>query len=100
MSLQEFLIWILTRGGAGIIAFALMEWIGRHTNISAEIMRYLSLVLAALVAFGAYMAGVWIGYEPLPETTRAWIEGIFSAIAIAIPLSQAIHGRVRLRIAR
>jgi hypothetical protein len=97
MTLQEFLIWIISGGGSGVIAYWLLERIGERVNIDAEIKRYLSLVLAGLVALGAYMAGIGIGYEPQPDTARAWVEAIFSVIAVAIGLSQAIHGALRLR---
>lgn len=98
MTLRDFFMWILSGGGAGVIAYALMEQLGRHTNISAEMKRYLSLLLAALVAVLAYSSRVWIGYEPRPETVKAWIEALFAVIAIAIPTSQAIHGFVALRV--
>ena len=97
MTLQDFLVWIISGGGVGIIAYWLMERIGERANLSAEWKRYLSLLLAALVAVAAYGGSVAIGYEPQPETVAAWIEGVFAVIAVAVGLSQAIHGFTRLR---
>ena len=100
MSLQEFLIWVLSGGGAGVVAFLLMEWIGKNTDLQSDLKRYLSLALAATVAVAAYSAAVAMGYEPAPENTRGWIEAVFAAIAIAVMSSQAVHGFTRLRVKR
>lgn len=97
MTLQDFLVWVLSGGGAGIVAYWLMQRIEERANVSAEMKRYLSLLLAALAAVLAYFGSVWIGYEPQPETVKTWIEAVFSVIAIAIAASQAIHGFMRLR---
>jgi len=100
MSLQEFLVWVLSGGGAGVVAFILMEWIGKNTDLQSDLKRYLSLALAGLVAVAAYSAGVAMGYEPTPEDVRGWIEAVFSVIAVAVMASQAVHGFARLRVKR
>ena len=97
MSLQEFLIWVLSGGGAGVVAFLLMEWIGKNTDLQSDLKRYLSLALAATVAVAAYSAAVAMGYEPMPADVRGWIEAVFAVIAVAVMSSQAVHGYVRLR---
>lgn len=96
MSLQEFLVWIISGGGAGVVAYWIMEMIAKNVSIGSELKRYLSLVVAGLLAAGAYMASVFIGYEPKPEDVMAWIEAIFAVIALALGLSQIIHGRLKL----
>jgi len=100
MSLQEFLIWVLSGGGAGVVAFLLMEWIGNNTDLQSDLKRYLSLALAGVVAVGAYSAGVAMGYEPMPEDVRGWIEAVFAVIAVAVMSSQAVHGFTKLRVKR
>lgn len=97
MSLQEFLVWVLSGGGAGVVAFLLMEWIGKNTDLLPDLKRYLSLALAGIVAVVAYAAGVAMGYEPTPEDVRGWIEAVFAVIAVAVMSSQVVHGYVRLR---
>lgn len=97
MTLQEFLIWVLSGGGAGVAAFILMEWIGNNTDLQPDLKRYLSLALASTVAVAAYAAGVAMGYEPTPEDVRGWIEAVFSVIAVAVMASQAVHGFTKLR---
>lgn len=97
MTLQEFLVWLLSGAGSGAVAYAIMQFLEGKVDLSAEVKRYLSLAIAAVVAVGAFMATVGLGYEAQPETVRAWIEAIFSVIAVAIGLSQAIHGLLKLK---
>jgi len=49
---------------------------------------------------GAYSAGVAMGYEPMPEDVRGWIEAVFAVIAVAVMSSQAVHGFTKLRVKR
>ncbi len=95
MELSEFLLWLVSGGGAGIVAYWLMERIGKNIA-SSEIKRYLSLALAAGLAMLAYYGQTFLGYVATPETAQAWLEALFSVAAVAIGLSQAVHGRIKL----
>ena len=90
MTLQEALQWIVG-AGAGIIAYAAMG-LSFLDNLKPDIKRYVSLALAAAIASGAFYLQVALNYQSEPETTQAWIEALFSVVAVAIGLSQVIHG--------
>jgi len=99
MELNEFLLWLVTGGGAGVAGYWLMEQVGKYwPDLSSELKRYLSLTVAAGLAMLAYYAQTLLAYVPAPGTTQAWIEALFSVAAVAIGLSQSIHGRIRLRV--
>ena len=95
MELSEFLLWLVSGGGAGIVAYWLMERLG-NLELSSEFKRYLSLALAAGLAMLAYYGQTLLGYVGTPETAQAWLEALFSVAAVAIGLSQVVHGRVKL----
>lgn len=97
MEMQEMLVWVMGGGGAGIVAYWLMGHIAFLMQLAPEWKRYASLALAACLAMLAYAAAVGLGYEAQPESSQAWLEALFSVAAVAIGLSQAIHGRVKLR---
>ena len=97
MTLQEFLVWIISGGGAAALAYGIMELIGKRADLSSELKRYLSLVVAAVLAAGAYALRVLFGYDPAPATFLGWLEAIFAVIGLAVTVSQAIHGRLKLR---
>lgn len=97
MELSEFLLWLVTGGGAGVVGYYLMDQVVKYfPNLSSELKRYLSLAIAAGLAMLAYYVQTVLAYVPSPETAQAWIEALFSVAAVAIGLSQAVHGRVKL----
>ena len=99
MELKVFLLWLVTGGGAGIVGYWLMDQVTkRFPDMTSELKRYLSLTIAAVLAMLAYYVQTVLAYVPTPETTQAWIEVLFSVAAVAIGLSQAIHGRIKLAV--
>lgn len=95
--LSQVLVWITCGGGAGTIAYFLMEKVRPLAELSAEGKRYTSLGLAAILAMAAFALGVFLGYEPYPINPQMWAEGLFAVAFVATSLSQVIHGRVKLR---
>ena len=97
VQLGEFLTWIIGGGGAGILAFWLMENVKGLCDLGAEYKRYASLLLAGLLAAGAFGASVGLGYAVNPSDWQGWLESVFAVVAVAVGLSQVVHGRLRLR---
>ena len=97
MSLQELLTWILSGGGAGVIAYWAMENLAFLVMLAPQYKRYTSLTLAACLAVVGYLAAVGMGYQVGPETAKGWIEALFSVIGVAIGLSQLIHGARQMK---
>lgn len=98
MELKEFLIWLTSGSGAGVAAYALVgplvATLEKLTQfaLTSKAKRYLSLALAGVVASGAYWGTAALGYVVAPVGAQAWLEALFSVVAVAIGLSQAIHG--------
>ena len=98
MELKDFLFWLTAGGGAGIVGYWVMDQVAKYRpGLSSEFKRYLSLALAAGLAMLAHYVLVVMAYAPSPESVQAWVEALFSVAAVAVGLSQAIHGRVDLR---
>jgi TRAP-type C4-dicarboxylate transport system permease small subunit len=97
MELKEFFVWLVSGGGAGLVAYWLIGVIPWLEDMAPEPKRYVALALTGLLAAGAFAVTVVLGYQSVPGTWLAWVEQIFSVIAVAIGLSQAIHARRVLR---
>ena len=95
MSLEAFLAWVLTSGGAAVVSYVLMTQLEKipEFNPSAELKRYLSFVFAMLIAAGAFALTVELGYAEEPAGAQAWIEQLFLVMTTAIGLQQVIHAR-------
>jgi len=92
MELNEFLTWVLSGGGAGIVSYWLMEHLAFFVQLAAQYKRYVSLALAGGLAVLGYLAAVGMGYQVAPVEAKGWIEALFSVAGVAIGLSQLIHG--------
>lgn len=92
MELNEFLAWILSGGGAGVIAYWAMEHLAFLVQLPSQYKRFVSLALAGGLAMLGYMIGVEMGYQARPAEIKGWIEALFSVAGVAIGLSQLIHG--------
>jgi membrane protease YdiL (CAAX protease family) len=98
-SLSGFLLWLIGGGGAALVAFWLMEKLPL-SGLSSEVKRYISLALAVVLACLAFWAAVALNYQEKPGTTKEWIEQLFAIAFLVIVGSQALHGRLRLRVAK
>ena len=95
--LSQVLTWFVSGGGAGIVAYFLMEKLRPLAELTSELKRYVSLLLAAVLAMAAFALAVGLRYVEAPTTIQAWAEALFAVAFIATNLGQIIHGRTRLR---
>ena len=95
--LAAVLTWLVSAPGAGLASYFLMEKIPALAALSAELKRYASLALAALLAMAVFSAGVGLGYAAMPADVQGWGEALFAVAFVASGLGQTIHGRVKLR---
>lgn len=95
--LSQVLTWFVSGGGAGIVAYFLMEKVRPLAELTSELKRYVSLFLAAVLAMAAFALAVGLRYVESPSTIQSWAEALFAVAFIATNLGQIIHGRKRLR---
>ena len=98
MELLVFLTWFVAQGGAPALAYWIMAQIEWPETVNREWQRYMAMVLTGLLASIGYLAQVAMGYSPMPEGTRGWIEALFyvGAGAIAMVTNQVVHARLEL----
>ena len=95
-SLGEALAWVLSGGGAGVIAYFIVGKTSLN-ELGADYKRYASIAVTAALAIVAWGAGMGMNYLNVPVDWRGWVEAAFSVIAVALTTSQVIHGARDLR---
>jgi len=97
MDLKAGLLWLLDSGGAGYLAYWLIEHVGFLAALKPEAKRYAGFALTALLAAAAYVVAVACQYLPLPTpTVQGWAEALFPVLYGALVASLAVHGRLQL----
>lgn len=97
MDLKTFIVWILTGGGAGLVAYAIVEAVPFLQTLAEDYKRYVSLALISVLAAGAWALTVWFGWTAVPATAQDWVYELFSVIATALLTAKTIHGARDLR---
>lgn len=92
-SLLDAIVWVLSGGGAGALAYWLIERSGAVVDIPPRLKRPLAFAFTGLIAVGAYVGAVLMGYDQVPPDVFAWIEVLYSVVAAAILTSQLLHVR-------
>jgi len=94
--LGQILAQIISGPLAGTITFWIMEKFVPNT-VPSIWRRYLSLLLPAPLAVGAYvLAALAFRYVPAPVGWQAWVETIFAVGFLATTTAQGIHGARKL----
>jgi len=100
-SLPSILLWIVTGGGAGTIAFFLWELAEKTwpnlAGIKAFWERAITLSLTGLLALGGYGLQILFLQRPPPTTWMQFIEEGVSIVALAIITALTIHGAKQSR---
>ncbi len=99
MELREFLNWVISGGGAGVIAYWLLGRWGWFARQTAEIKRYVAIAATFILADIFWLAAVCAGYSQAPADTLGLIEQLFLTGTTAFGLSQVIHGARDLHVA-
>jgi len=93
MELKLVLAWIVSGGGAGILAYLIIDWIRGLKSLAPKPKRIVAFALSAVIAAGTWTAGAFVGYQEMPLTALAWVEKLFLVGTSAFGLSQLIHIR-------
>lgn len=94
-NLEGILTWVLGGGGAGWLAYWLIEQLNTG-KWDPFWKRVFSLTVTGLFGVLAYGVAVMFGYRPGCSDWQSWVEQIVAVIALAITTSQTIHGALKL----
>ena len=97
MQLKELLRWVVSGGGAGVLAYYIIARVRWPADFPSETKRYITFAGAFLLADLCWLAMVFSGYDVLPVNALGWVEQLFLVGTTSIGLSQIIHGAVDLR---
>lgn len=96
MSVKEIIAWVISSGGAMVLAYKLVEAIAFLRTLAPEPKRYAAFAVAFVIANALYMVGCALGYTPFPVGVGAWIETMVLIGSSAIVGNQTIHAREKL----
>lgn len=96
-SVQEFVAWLLSGGGAGVVAFWLVGNVPFLEELKPDFKRYVSFALTGAVAVLVWLFCLWMTWVKVPGDAQAWVEAIISVIGTAVITGQLIHGATSLR---
>jgi len=85
--------WVLSGGGAAVIAYWLMSNVPVLKGLSAEAKRYASYALAGGLAIAAWALLAWFGLGTWPVGPQAWLNEVIRVIMLGIVGSQVAHAR-------
>ena len=91
MELRAFFAWIVSGGGAGILAYLLVNGVEWLASLPPKTKRIAAFAVSALIAMGIYALAAFAGYQELPVSGMAWVENLFLVGSTAFGLSQLIH---------
>jgi len=96
MTFKMVLTWIIADGGAGVLAYWLMERVKALAELTPEPKRYASWAIAGVLAIAAYLVSMVFGGVAVPGEWREWFEVLFNVALGAIMVGQAAHARLQL----
>jgi len=97
LTLGEGLTWVLSGGGAGVVAFFLIDRVPFLAKLMPDYKRYVSIGLVLVLCGLAWGASMLLQYTPVPRDWIAWVEQGFSIGFVGITTSLLIHGATDLR---
>jgi len=97
LTLVGVILWILYSGGAGTLAWWLIDNVKFLKALEPDVKRYVGLGLPGVIALGTWGLGIVFTVVPLPVDARDWVSSAFGAVLPAVILAQTLHGATTLR---
>lgn len=88
---------LIFSGGAGYLAYKLMEKLGEGRKIAPDVKRYSAWALTVVLAWAAYGALLWFGVYDVPATAQELVLTLLSVAFVAFTSSQGFHAKNELR---
>lgn len=89
MDLNEFLVWVVSGGGAVGIASFILERVPAFQKLSSDGRRYVFLASAVVLALGAYAIVQFVPAAAL-EAAAPWF-AVIAGVAGPILVGQGVH---------
>lgn len=96
--LQGLLGWIVTGGGAVLIAYWVIEhwpWWPRFSEWQPEPKRWAAMAWVFVATAPAVLLQVWFGLRQMPPNIQAWLNIMFTAWGPLFLANQLWHGRAK-----
>ena len=93
MSIISGFEWLLSGGGAGIVAYMAVNRIRGLAELASQTKRIVAFAISGGLGVIAWAALIWLAQGPWPATPQAWVTALFAAAATAIATSTGIHTR-------
>ena len=90
-TLRLVLFFIIGNGGAGILAYYVIDKWAWASNLAPEPKRYFAYALAGLIGTLAFLATLGMGYQEAPVGWRNWIEVLVAVAFLSGGVSQFWH---------
>ncbi len=90
-TLRLVLFFLIGSGGAGVVAYYIIDRWPWASNLQPEPKRYLAYALSGVIGVLAYLATLAMNYQAAPEGWRAWIETIVAVAFLSGGVSQFWH---------
>lgn len=98
MTLYDLLLYLVSGGGAAVVAYWLMEKVPFFQDIDRpDYKRYMAYALTGAIALWGWAAMMLMDYAFVPATWQAGVEQGFSVVCAAIVGNQVIHAGFKLR---
>lgn len=96
MNMEQIIAWILQGGGAGLIAYWIIERWAWAVALDPEPRQYVAWTVSGVLGIGAWGLSLWFGLQAVPATPQAWFEAAVGAVLLAIMGAKVIHTRKQL----
>lgn len=97
VTLEAFLTWVISRGGAALAGFYLVEHVAWFSQFQSWPKRVIALAVTALIAWAAWAVLMAFTGQALPVSWQAWIDTLWTIGVTAGIGSTLVHGAVVLR---
>ena len=96
MELKLIILWVLDSGGAGAIAYFLIDRVKGLAELAAVTKRYVAIGISSGVAMLIFWVATQLAYLPAPTTRVGWFEQLVFYATSAFLSSQIIHAKLDL----
>ena len=91
MELRLFLTWLVSGGGAALIAYSLIVDVAFLWALRPKQKRLAAFGISGVIAMIGSRLLMLGGYAPTPETAWGWFESLFAVGTTAFGLATLIH---------